>query len=338
MTAQPVVFSAHGVPKAVPEEARSRECLPLDATCPLVTKVHREAEIHFRRGPGHHADRPCRPPRGGRHHGPVAAKARSRWSRREAMPQALVPRPRATWPIPPRPRCRSTTPPRSSRSCPPLPRHRRPAQGRHLLRDHQPSGGGEAVAAWSMLVVVVGAPNSSNSQRLREVAERAGCPYAVMVQRAAEIDWRRPGCAHARRHRRRFGAGGAGRGSGRPLLANASADGRGPVVAVEDVSIAFRCPAMRRDARSSRLAVYTDVPDEELRGVPARLRPRRAVSFKGIAEGVENSNYLLARPRSRRLHPHAVREAGRSADLPFFLGLMEHLARTRASPARTPVA
>src|SRR5690606_28126933 len=40
-------------------------------------------------------------------------------------------------------------------------------------------------------MIVVGAPNSSNSQRLREVAERGGCPYAVLVQRAADIDWTR---------------------------------------------------------------------------------------------------------------------------------------------------
>ena len=40
-------------------------------------------------------------------------------------------------------------------------------------------------------MIVIGAPNSSNSQRLREVAERAGCPVAVLVQRAAEIDWPR---------------------------------------------------------------------------------------------------------------------------------------------------
>ena len=38
-------------------------------------------------------------------------------------------------------------------------------------------------------MIVVGAPNSSNSQRLKEVAERAGCPRAVLVQRAADIDW-----------------------------------------------------------------------------------------------------------------------------------------------------
>src|SRR5512141_2652117 len=46
----PVIFSAHGVPKSIPEEAARRNLFALDATCPLVTKVHREAEIHHRRG------------------------------------------------------------------------------------------------------------------------------------------------------------------------------------------------------------------------------------------------------------------------------------------------
>src|ERR1700741_2652795 len=46
---QPVIFSAHGVPRSVPAEADRRNLLTLDATCPLVTKVHREAEIHLRR-------------------------------------------------------------------------------------------------------------------------------------------------------------------------------------------------------------------------------------------------------------------------------------------------
>src|SRR5712692_2782213 len=49
-TGAPVIFSAHGVPKSVPEESQRRHFFALDATCPLVTKVHREAEIHFRRG------------------------------------------------------------------------------------------------------------------------------------------------------------------------------------------------------------------------------------------------------------------------------------------------
>src|SRR5262249_26394513 len=46
----PVIFSAHGVPRAIPEEAAKRNMITLDATCPLVTKVHREADIHYRRG------------------------------------------------------------------------------------------------------------------------------------------------------------------------------------------------------------------------------------------------------------------------------------------------
>ena len=58
-TGAPVIFSAHGVPKAIPQAAAARRLFALDATCPLVTKVHREAEVHFRRG---------------RHHGPIAAR------------------------------------------------------------------------------------------------------------------------------------------------------------------------------------------------------------------------------------------------------------------------
>src|SRR6516164_3727602 len=49
-TTAPVVFSAHGVPKSVPDEAIRRNLYSIDATCPLVTKVHREAELHYRRG------------------------------------------------------------------------------------------------------------------------------------------------------------------------------------------------------------------------------------------------------------------------------------------------
>ncbi len=49
-TKAPVIFSAHGVPKSVATSAAERNLLAIDATCPLVTKVHREAEIHFRRG------------------------------------------------------------------------------------------------------------------------------------------------------------------------------------------------------------------------------------------------------------------------------------------------
>src|SRR5262252_5307015 len=49
-TKAPVIFSAHGVPKSIPQQAQTRNFFALDATCPLVTKVHREAEIHHKRG------------------------------------------------------------------------------------------------------------------------------------------------------------------------------------------------------------------------------------------------------------------------------------------------
>ena len=49
-TSAPVIFSAHGVPKSIPAEAAARNFFAIDATCPLVTKVHREAEIHHKRG------------------------------------------------------------------------------------------------------------------------------------------------------------------------------------------------------------------------------------------------------------------------------------------------
>ena len=73
----------------------------------------------------------------------------------------------------------------------PLPGDRRPAPRGHLLRHHQPPGGGQGDGARrSTRSLVIGAPNSSNSQRLVEVGRRAGCGYAQLVQRAADIDWR----------------------------------------------------------------------------------------------------------------------------------------------------
>ena len=67
----PVIFSAHGVPKSVPAEAETRSLFYLDATCPLVSKVHREAERHAPDRPPDHPDRSRRTPGGDRHHGPA---------------------------------------------------------------------------------------------------------------------------------------------------------------------------------------------------------------------------------------------------------------------------
>ena len=71
-TEAPVVFSAHGVPKSVPAEAETREMFFLDATCPLVTKVHVEAQRSVCRWLRDHPDRSSRPSRSRRHDGAIA--------------------------------------------------------------------------------------------------------------------------------------------------------------------------------------------------------------------------------------------------------------------------
>lgn len=84
------------------------------------------------------------------------------------------------------------------------------------------------------------------------------------------------------------------------------------------------------------MAVYTEVSDEDIIAFLAQYDIGRAVSFKGIAEGVENSNYLLLTDRS----PYIVTLYEKRVsleDLPFFLGLMDHLA-ARGVPCPTPIA
>src|SRR5215813_4007217 len=83
------------------------------------------------------------------------------------------------------------------------------------------------------------------------------------------------------------------------------------------------------------MAVYTEVSSEELEKFLAAYDIGRPIACKGIAEGVENSNYLLETERGRfilTLYEKRVNEA----DLPFFLGLLEHLA-ARGLPCPLPV-
>src|SRR5665213_4392550 len=189
----PVIFSAHGVSRSVPEEAARRNLFTLDATCPLVTKVHREAEIHFRRGReivliGHAGHPEVAGTMGQLPAGAISlieteAEARAFQPKSdrqlayitqttlsvddtaaivalltERFPQIVAPHKEDI--------CYATT-------------NRQEAVKR--------------VAHQIDAMIVIGAPNSSNSQRLREVAERAGCPVALLVQRASEIDWSRLG-------------------------------------------------------------------------------------------------------------------------------------------------
>jgi 4-hydroxy-3-methylbut-2-enyl diphosphate reductase IspH len=124
---RPVIFSAHGVPKAVPAKAAAREMVFVDATCPLVSKVHIEAERHHANGlqmvmighaiVGPHKEDICY----------------ATTNRQEAV---------------------------------------------------------KAMAPKADAMLVVGAPNSSNSKRLVEVGKTAGCAYSQLIQRADDIDWR----------------------------------------------------------------------------------------------------------------------------------------------------
>ena len=88
------------------------------------------------------------------------------------------------------------------------------------------------------------------------------------------------------------------------------------------------------------MAVYTEVPDDELADFIASYDVGELLSYKGIAEGVENTNYLLHAEKGQFILTIYEKRVDQ-ADLPFFLGLMDHLAR-RASPARrrcaTPTA
>jgi 4-hydroxy-3-methylbut-2-enyl diphosphate reductase len=188
-TDQPVVFSAHGVAKAVPEAAKTRNLFHLNATCPLVTKVHREAEIHFRRGReivliGHAGHPEVVGTMGQLPEGAVSlveteADASSFQPR---TPESLA------WIT------QTTLSVDDTAAIVRILTERFPAIVGPHKEDicYATTNRQEAVkrvAAEVDAMIVVGAPNSSNSQRLREVAERAGCRVAALVQRASEIDW-----------------------------------------------------------------------------------------------------------------------------------------------------
>ncbi|MEW6437895.1 MAG: 4-hydroxy-3-methylbut-2-enyl diphosphate reductase [Pseudomonadota bacterium] len=188
-TQQPVIFSAHGVPKSVPADAEARKIFALDATCPLVTKVHREAEAHYRRGRQvilvGHAGHPevvgtlGQLPKGsivlvqtpedvqnltGVDESNLAYVTQTTLSIDDTrhMVDALTRRfPQIIGPYK-EDICYATT-------------NRQEAVKR--------------IAPIVDAMIVVGSSNSSNSQRLREVAERSGCKLARLVLRADDVDW-----------------------------------------------------------------------------------------------------------------------------------------------------
>jgi 4-hydroxy-3-methylbut-2-enyl diphosphate reductase len=184
-----VVFSAHGVPKAVPAEARRRRLLFADATCPLVSKVHREVERHGRSGRtvllvGHTGHPEVVGTMGQAAPGSVLLVENVQDA--EAVdvpdPERLAYATQTTLSVADtrdiievlRRRFPQIQGPRGEDIC-------------YATTNRQQAV--EAIARRSDLVLVVGAPNSSNARRLVEVARQSGCERAMLIERAADIDW-----------------------------------------------------------------------------------------------------------------------------------------------------
>ena len=187
---RPVIFSAHGVPKAVPAEASRRNMLYVDATCPLVSKVHVEAARHAEAGRqivmiGHAGHPETIGTMGQLPPGEVLLVERP-----EDVAHLEVRDPERLAYI-----TQTTLSLDDTASIVAALEARFPGvEGPHR-KDicYATTNRQEAVKAMAPRIealLVVGAPNSSNSKRLVEVGRAAGCPYAMLVQTAADIDWR----------------------------------------------------------------------------------------------------------------------------------------------------
>lgn len=187
---RPVIFSAHGVPKSVPAEARRREMIYVDATCPLVSKVHVEAERHHEAGLqmvmiGHAGHPEVLGTMGQLPPGEVILvetvedvatvvprdPARLAWVTQTTLSvddtAQVVEALKARFP--------AIVGPAKDDIC-------------YATTNRQAAV--KAIAGQIDALLVIGAPNSSNSRRLVEVGRAAGCDYAQLVMRAADIDWR----------------------------------------------------------------------------------------------------------------------------------------------------
>ncbi|MDU8943926.1 4-hydroxy-3-methylbut-2-enyl diphosphate reductase [Ovoidimarina sediminis] len=187
---RPVIFSAHGVPKAVPAEAARREMVFVDATCPLVSKVHIEAERHHANGLqmvmiGHAGH-------------PETVGTMGQLPEGEVI---LVETVEDVATLAPRDPGKLAFITQTTLSVDDTAEIVAALQARFpaIVGPHKEdicyatTNRQEAVKAMAPRVdamLVIGAPNSSNSKRLVEVGRAAGCAYAQLVQRADDIDWR----------------------------------------------------------------------------------------------------------------------------------------------------
>jgi len=189
-TDRPVIFSAHGVPKSVPNAAEARKMVYVDATCPLVSKVHIEAQRHADAGLqmimiGHEGHPETVGTMGQLPAGEVllvetvadVAKVMPRDPAKLAFVTQTTLSVDDTIDIVAALKTRfpNIVGPHKEDIC-------------YATTNRQEAV--KAMAPKCDAMLVVGAPNSSNSRRLVEVGARAGCAYAQLVQRAADIDWR----------------------------------------------------------------------------------------------------------------------------------------------------
>lgn len=185
-----VIFSAHGVPKSVPAEADRRELAYFDATCPLVSKVHVEAERHHEAGReivliGHAGHPEVIGTMGQLPEGIVTLIETPEDAEKLAPsnPEALAYITQTTLSVD------------DTAGIISILRRRFPAIAEPHKEDicyatTNRQAAVKAIAPGADAVIVIGAPNSSNSMRLVEVAERSGCPVAFLVRRADDIDWK----------------------------------------------------------------------------------------------------------------------------------------------------
>ena len=187
---RPVIFSAHGVPKSVPAAAAARQMIAVDATCPLVTKVHNEAQRHSEAGLqmvmiGHAGHPETIGTMGQLPEGEVllvetVADVAGLQVRDEARLAFIT---------------QTTLSVDDTAGIVAALKDRFPA----IIGPHKEDicyattnrqAAVKAIAGRIDALLVIGAPNSSNSKRLVEVGRAAGCGYSQLVQRAADIDWR----------------------------------------------------------------------------------------------------------------------------------------------------
>ncbi|MEZ5755722.1 MAG: 4-hydroxy-3-methylbut-2-enyl diphosphate reductase [Paracoccaceae bacterium] len=187
---RPVVFSAHGVPKAVPAEAARREMIAVDATCPLVTKVHNEAARHSEAGLqmimiGHAGHPETVGTMGQLPPGEVllVETVEDVATLRVRDPAKLAFITQTTLSV-------DDTADIAAALKARFPAIVAPAHDDICYATTNRQMAVKAMAGKIDALLVIGAPNSSNSKRLVEVGANAGCRYAQLIQRATDIDWR----------------------------------------------------------------------------------------------------------------------------------------------------